>query len=191
MSCTSESLDSLYWVELCRSSAYIWNESIIPLTNEMKPLKANNCVRSPAAAAAQKFVWIHFICIYNFLIQMWSRNEIGCLGARCSYLSWIIIQHSFWFGSVWLVYSLCQSTKERSLKRVWIQFMKLCKYDFYCLSIPSYFPYSLIISPVNKNFLCLCHYAKIKNWKAPNKEFPINSIALKQFRNTAAAWKIV
>lgn len=106
MSCTSESLDSLYWVELCRSSAYIWNESIIPLTNEMKPLKANYCVRSPAAAAAaQNFVWIHFICIYNFLIQMWSRNEIEivCLGSRCSYLSWIIIQHSFWFGLVSLL----------------------------------------------------------------------------------------
>ena len=98
-----------------------------------KNFSKQTIVRSPTVGA-QKFVWIHFICIYNFLIQIWKSkwkldaSKLSISPSRCS------ICHKLSYeriptASVWLVYSLCHSTKERSLNvsvyNLWNYFMQI------------------------------------------------------------------
>lgn len=63
------------------------------LTRETSLVRANRIVCDPAAKTFLP-VRIHFICIYNFLIQTWSRNKnwmprgsVALSHSRCSYLS--------------------------------------------------------------------------------------------------------
>lgn len=129
---------------------------IIHQTDRKNPLKANNCIRSPV----EKFVWIHFICIYNFLIQIWSRNENWMPWSFASLplgALFVINYHTAEFYSFCLVSLLCMPQYKRALIKTCLYTIYeiiLCKFDFYCLSI---LPFSLFFhnSLVNKTSFVL------------------------------------